>query len=142
MGPVQTPNFSWDKPTVIRIKADPNYSDWTKFGRRKMLISVKLRTKYVTRIYSVSSVREIWWNVRRLNQRRSTVEIPGRAWRKKAAQFQIETGVPNLFRCRTFRVLNWTYWARLMKSTAPEPGLSEVSVKRELTLKVPAYIYF
>ena len=37
---------------------------------------------------------------------------------------QIETGVSNWFRRRTFQILNSMYMVRLMKSSASEPGLS------------------
>ena len=56
-------------------------------------------------------------------QSRSKGEIPGRA-RRKERLFQIETGVPNWFRRRTFHVLNSMYLVRLMKSTVSEPGLT------------------
>ena len=44
---------SFHEPNLIRIKADPSYLD-----RRKMLISVKLLTKYVMKIYALGSVHE------------------------------------------------------------------------------------
>ena len=69
LGPAQTPNFY--EPNLIQIKANPDYldrqncfrrrsyySNRTKLIRRKMLISVKLLTKYVIIIYALGSVQE------------------------------------------------------------------------------------
>ena len=71
-----------------------------------MLVSLKLLPKYVIIIYALGSPQE-----------------PFSDWIKKKEPFQIETGVPNSFRRRTFHVLNSMYWVRPMKSSASEPGL-------------------
>ena len=61
-----------------------------------------------------------------LGHGRSKVEIPGRARREErlSRSRQIEIGVPNWFRRRTFHVPNLTHEVRLMKSLASEPGLT------------------
>ena len=73
-----------------------------------MLISVKLLTKYVIIIYALGSVHEkfgVWIKaVPKSLQRRNS--RPGRA-KRTAEPFQIEIGVPNWFKRRTFHVLNW-----------------------------------
>ena len=62
-------------------------------------------------------------------QSRSTFQIPGRTRREeRLSLLQIEIGVPNWFRRRTFRVfflieLKFNR-VRLTKSSASEPGLS------------------
>ena len=78
-----------------------------------MLISVRLLTKYVKKIYVLGSVHEkfgVWIKaVPKSLQRRNS--RPGQAkW--TAEPFQIETGVPSWFRDRTFQVLNSMYYVR------------------------------
>ena len=90
LGPAQTPNFY--EPNLIQIKANPDYLDRkncfrrrsyyssrTKLIRRKMLISVKLLTKYVIIIYALGSVQEKFGVWIKAVQSRSKVEIPDRA---------------------------------------------------------------
>ena len=118
--PVQTPNFSWAEPKLFRkswIDSDANINtSWTKFKRRKMLISVvwvELLTNYVIVIYALafrymkSSASES-----KPFQSRSKGEIPGRARRKERPEpFQIETGVPiNWFRRWTFLSYRFGSW--------------------------------
>ena len=111
------PNFH--EPNLIRIKADPNYLDpcWidsdadlnssrTKFKRTKMLISAKLLKKYVIIIYALGSVPKTSAPESKSLQMRNS--RPGQA-KGTAEPFQIETGVPNWFRRRTYHVLNSMY---------------------------------
>ena len=98
-----------------------------------MVILFKLLTKYVITIYALGSVHEkfsVWIKaIPKLLQRRNSQ--PGYA-KRMAEPFQIETaGIPNWFRCRTFHVLNSTYYVRLMKSSASDSAL--------LSLKKPCF---
>ena len=119
LGPVQTPNFSWAEPNsnwgrpkffrpAELIQTPILMSSRIKSKRRKMLISVKLLTKYLIVIYALGSIHDKFgvWAVPKSLQRRNS--RPGQAWRT-AEPLQIETRVPNWFRRRTFHVLNSMY---------------------------------
>ena len=124
---------------LIPIKADPNYLDrpnWfrrsdlnssrTKFKRRKMLISVKLLAcKIRWFMHWVGHMKSSTTESQPF-QCRSTVDRNSHPYKAKgtAELLQIEIGVPNWLRRRTFCVLISMYEVRLMKSSASEPGLS------------------
>ena len=111
------------EPSLIRIKTDLNSLDmlswfrrrsWFQLNliqRRKIFISVKLFTQYYMITYAFGSAHEkvgVWIqtvqkSIQSRNSRRARREENG--W----GAFQIETGVPNKFRRRTFHVLNSMY---------------------------------
>ena len=71
-----------------------------------MLISVKLLTEYVIIIYALGYVHK---KVQCLKQSRPKVLPVQLGVKNGATLLQIQTGVPNWFRCQTFHVLNSMY---------------------------------
>ena len=99
-GPVQTPNFSWAEPNSNKGRP--------KSFRPAELIQtpILILTKYVIWTYAFGSVHEkvgVWIKAvpKFIQSRNSRSGQAGRT----AELFQIEPGVPNWFRRRTFYVL-------------------------------------
>ena len=88
-----------------------------------MLISVKLLTKYLIKIYALGSVHEKFgvWMKRVPKSIQSRNSQPG-SLERTPKPFQIETGVTKWFRRRTFHVLNSMYYRFGSWKVAAPPG--------------------